>query len=143
MSILTNFEILVTCILIKNFDKKLLFSWINFNRFQCWFIFWTKLLILKPYYFKNWHKFWRKWLVWPKNVTYQNILKIIFLNSILGLLSEEKVEKLGTPLDTISNHLANVLSYEPDERDMILMRHEVSLSQLSVESWEDFEFSNS
>ena len=64
------------------------------------------------------------------------------MNSILGLLSEEKVEKLGTPLDTISNHLANVLSYEPDERDMILMRHEVRLSQLSVESWEDFEFSN-
>jgi alpha-aminoadipic semialdehyde synthase len=43
----------------------------------------------------------------------------------LGLLSEEKVEKLGTPLDTLSHHLANVLSYEPDERDMILMRHEV------------------
>merc|ERR1739844_567867 len=43
----------------------------------------------------------------------------------LGLLSEEKVEKLGTPLDTISHHLANVLSYEPDERDMVLMRHEV------------------
>lgn len=43
----------------------------------------------------------------------------------LGLLSEEKVEKLGTPLDTLSHHLANVLSYEPDERDMVLMRHEV------------------
>lgn len=43
----------------------------------------------------------------------------------LGLLSEEKVDKLGTPLDTISNHLASTLAYEPHERDMILMRHEV------------------
>ena len=43
----------------------------------------------------------------------------------LGLLSEEKVERLGTPLDTISNHLASTLSYETGERDMILMRHEV------------------
>ena len=44
----------------------------------------------------------------------------------LGLLSEEKVEKLGSPLDTISFHLANVLAYEKEERDMILMRHDVS-----------------
>ena len=43
----------------------------------------------------------------------------------LGLLSEEKVERLGTPLDTVSNHLAGILSYDPEERDMILMRHEV------------------
>ena len=44
----------------------------------------------------------------------------------MGLLSEEKVEKLGSPLDTISNHLASTLSYGPAERDMILMRHDVS-----------------
>ena len=44
----------------------------------------------------------------------------------MGLLSEEKVEKLGSPLDTISNHLASTLSYGPSERDMILMRHDVS-----------------
>lgn len=43
----------------------------------------------------------------------------------LGLLSEEKVERLGTPLDTVSNHLASILSYDSEERDMILMRHEV------------------
>lgn len=43
----------------------------------------------------------------------------------LGLLSEEKVERLGSPLDTISFHLANVLAFEKDERDMILMRHDV------------------
>ena len=44
----------------------------------------------------------------------------------MGLLSEEKVEKLGSPLDTISNHLASTLSYGPFEREMILMRHDVS-----------------
>ena len=48
----------------------------------------------------------------------------------MGLLSEEKVEKLGSPLDTISNHLASILSYDPSERDMILMRHDVSMQGL-------------
>jgi len=43
----------------------------------------------------------------------------------LGLLSDDPVEKLGSPLDTLSRHLANRLAYEPGERDMILMRHEV------------------
>ena len=55
----------------------------------------------------------------------------------LGLLSEEKVERLGTPLDTVSNHLASILSYDSEERDMILMRHEVkgkNLGQFSGES---------
>ena len=44
----------------------------------------------------------------------------------LGLLSEDPVEKLGSPLDTLSRHLALRLAYEQGERDMILMRHEVS-----------------
>merc|ERR1712223_202545 len=43
----------------------------------------------------------------------------------LGLLSEDPVEKLGSPLDTLSRHLALRLAYEQGERDMILMRHEV------------------
>ena len=50
----------------------------------------------------------------------------------LGLLSEEKVEKLGSPLDTISFHLANVLAYEKEERDMILMRHDVSKERCTM-----------
>ena len=44
----------------------------------------------------------------------------------LGLLSEDPVERLGSPLDTLSRHLALRLAYEQGERDMILMRHEVS-----------------
>ena len=43
----------------------------------------------------------------------------------LGLLSDEMLDKAGSPLDTLSNHLAGKLAYEPGERDMILMRHEV------------------
>ena len=43
----------------------------------------------------------------------------------LGLLSDDPVERLGSPLDTLSRHLALRLAYEPGERDMILMRHEV------------------
>lgn len=43
----------------------------------------------------------------------------------LGLLSEDPITKLSSPLDTLSNHLASKLSYEPGERDLILMRHEV------------------
>ena len=45
----------------------------------------------------------------------------------LGLLSEDLLEKAGSPLDTLSNHLAGELAYDAGERDMILMRHEVSL----------------
>lgn len=44
----------------------------------------------------------------------------------LGLISDEKVEKFGSPLDTISNHLASILSFDAGERDMVLMRHEVN-----------------
>ena len=44
----------------------------------------------------------------------------------LGLLSDDPLEKLGTPLDTLSSHLARQLSYEAGERDLILMRHEAS-----------------
>ena len=43
----------------------------------------------------------------------------------LGLLSEGSLAKAGSPLDTLSNHLASTLAYDAGERDMILMRHEV------------------
>ena len=75
-------------------------------------------------------------------VFYDNLLEMITerigsasrTNALVqvGLLSEEKVEKLGSPLDTISNHLASILSYDPSERDMILMRHDVSILGVHV-----------
>ena len=88
----------------------------------------------------TWRQLMCKMLGLPSDtIFYDNLLEMITerIGSVsrtnalvqLGLLSEEKVEKLGTPLDTISNHLASVLSYEQNERDMILMRHDVSNKQ--------------
>jgi len=45
----------------------------------------------------------------------------------LGLLSDQPMQKCGSPLDTVSQHLANQLVYEKNERDMILMRHEITV----------------
>ncbi|GFR85423.1 alpha-aminoadipic semialdehyde synthase, mitochondrial [Elysia marginata] len=51
------------------------------------------------------------------------------LNCILnlGLISEDVIDKKGTPIDTLSNYLAKRLAYAPHERDMILMRHDVGI----------------
>lgn len=43
----------------------------------------------------------------------------------LGFCSDELIAKKGSPLDTMSHHLAHRLNYGKGERDMILMRHEV------------------
>ena len=70
------------------------------------------------------------------SVFYDNLLEMIServgggprrINAIvqLGLLSEDQVERLGTPLDTLSHHLAKRLAFEPKERDLLLLRHEV------------------
>ena len=72
------------------------------------------------------------------SVFYDNLVEMIAervgggprrVNSIiqLGLLSEDVVERLGTPLDTLSHHLAKKLAFEPKERDLLLLRHEVTL----------------
>lgn len=45
----------------------------------------------------------------------------------LGLLSEDPVERLGTPLDALSHHLANRLAYESKERDLLLLRHDITI----------------
>ncbi|GFO42771.1 alpha-aminoadipic semialdehyde synthase, mitochondrial [Plakobranchus ocellatus] len=45
----------------------------------------------------------------------------------LGLLSEDKIDKKGSPIGTLSNYLSKKLSYAPHERDMILMRHDVGI----------------
>ena len=49
----------------------------------------------------------------------------LFFQFQLGLLSEDAVERLGTPLDSLSHHLAKKLAFEPKERDLLLLRHEV------------------
>merc|ERR1719489_331066 len=45
----------------------------------------------------------------------------------LGFLSDEPIAKMGSPLDSMSAHLAGRLNYAKGERDMILMRHEVTV----------------
>ncbi|CAF4383073.1 unnamed protein product, partial [Rotaria sp. Silwood2] len=51
----------------------------------------------------------------------------------LGLLSEDiLVEKRSNPLDTLSNWLAKRLSYGPNERDIVILHHEVGVTWPSV-----------
>ncbi|KAH7976771.1 hypothetical protein HPB52_019157 [Rhipicephalus sanguineus] len=50
----------------------------------------------------------------------------IFLRN-LGLLDDTPVEKKNTPLDTLIFHLSNRLAYEPGERDLVIMRHDIGI----------------
>ena len=50
----------------------------------------------------------------------------------LGLTSDKPVEKMGSPLNTLSNHLAQVLNFGSDEKDLLLMRHAVGIRFSSV-----------
>lgn len=43
----------------------------------------------------------------------------------LGLLSDCPVAKAGSPLKALAEHLSSKLAYGTDERDMIIMRHEI------------------
>lgn len=45
----------------------------------------------------------------------------------LGLLEEEEIVKLSTPLDTLTYYLANKLTFSPGERDVIIMRHDIGI----------------
>ncbi|KAK6638413.1 hypothetical protein RUM44_008842 [Polyplax serrata] len=45
----------------------------------------------------------------------------------LGLLENDKVIKLNTPLDTVSHYLSKKLVLEPQDRDIILLRHEIGI----------------
>lgn len=45
----------------------------------------------------------------------------------LGLLKEDPVLKLNTPLDTLCNYLSKKLRLEANERDLIILRHDVGI----------------
>lgn len=45
----------------------------------------------------------------------------------LGLLKEDPVLKLNTPLDTLSHYLSKKLVYEKNERDLIILRHDIGI----------------
>merc|ERR1712025_725356 len=53
--------------------------------------------------------------------------KIITTIENLGLMSELPIKKKSSPIDTLSHHLNERLLYGKGERDMILMRHEVTI----------------
>jgi len=73
----------------------------------------------------------------PTDMFYDNLLELMAerlgsqerVKAIvdLGLCSESQVEKLGSPLNTLSHHLAKVLRYDPGERDMLLLRHDITI----------------
>ena len=53
----------------------------------------------------------------------------------MGLLSDDAhVEKHVNPLDTLSAHLAKRLSFGPNERDIVIMHHEVGVRWPSASS---------
>ncbi|XP_018397271.1 PREDICTED: alpha-aminoadipic semialdehyde synthase, mitochondrial [Cyphomyrmex costatus] len=45
----------------------------------------------------------------------------------LGLLEEDLVLKLNTPLDTLTHYLSKKLSFEKNERDLVILRHDVGI----------------
>ncbi|CAH1999537.1 unnamed protein product [Acanthoscelides obtectus] len=45
----------------------------------------------------------------------------------LGLLDDKLVVKKGTPLDTLTHYLTSKLSLEKDERDLVILRHDIGI----------------
>ncbi|KAL1420475.1 hypothetical protein MTO96_024297 [Rhipicephalus appendiculatus] len=65
-----------------------------------------------------------------KNLIYDRVDKCDFRTKAiedLGLLDDIPVEKKNTPLDTLIFHLSNRLAYEPGERDLVIMRHDIGI----------------
>ncbi|KAK8788251.1 hypothetical protein V5799_021969 [Amblyomma americanum] len=65
-----------------------------------------------------------------KNLIYERVDKCEFRTKAiedLGLLDDIPVEKKDTPLDTLIFYLSNKLAYEPGERDLVIMRHDIGI----------------
>ncbi|KAB0795235.1 hypothetical protein PPYR_12074 [Photinus pyralis] len=45
----------------------------------------------------------------------------------LGLLTDAKVVKCGSPLDTLTYHLSIKLNLQNDERDLVILRHDIGI----------------
>jgi len=45
----------------------------------------------------------------------------------LGLLQEDLIVKLNTPLDTLTHYLSKKLYYEKNERDLVILRHDIGI----------------
>ncbi|XP_025093676.1 alpha-aminoadipic semialdehyde synthase, mitochondrial-like [Pomacea canaliculata] len=81
---------------------------------------------------------WREFLSWLARGSYDDKeLESVLLSRVgnshsrldtlkeLGLLSDTKVDKKGTPIDTLCHYLQQKLSYAPGERDMVIMVNEL------------------
>ncbi|VVC45324.1 Saccharopine dehydrogenase, NADP binding domain,NAD(P)-binding domain,Saccharopine dehydrogenase, C- [Cinara cedri] len=71
------------------------------------------------------------------DIFYENLLSKVadrigqsFLDKVvdLGLLTEEPVLKLGSPLDTFSQFIASKLSLSKSERDLVVLYHDIGVS---------------
>ncbi|CAD1468806.1 unnamed protein product, partial [Heterotrigona itama] len=71
------------------------------------------------------------------NIFYENLKRKLaeMLNSEesvktiedLGLLEEDLVLKLNTPLDTLTHYLSKKLCYDKNERDLVILRHDIGI----------------
>ncbi|XP_077536251.1 alpha-aminoadipic semialdehyde synthase, mitochondrial-like [Haemaphysalis longicornis] len=65
-----------------------------------------------------------------KNLIYERVDKCEFRTKAienLGLIDDTPIEKKNTPLQTLIFHLSNRLAYEPGERDVVIMRHDIGI----------------
>lgn len=71
-----------------------------------------------------------------RDTYYENIKSHVFellgqdedkLNTVeeIGLFSDDLVIKMGNPLDTLANYMAKRFAYGPNERDIVIMHHNI------------------
>jgi alpha-aminoadipic semialdehyde synthase len=64
-----------------------------------------------------------------KNLIYERVGNEFRVEAIekLGLLEDEPIAKLNTPIDTMTYFLSKKLAYKANERDLIIMRHDIGI----------------
>jgi alpha-aminoadipic semialdehyde synthase len=64
-----------------------------------------------------------------KNLIYERVGNEFRVDAIekLGLFEDEPIAKLNTPIDTMTYFLSKKLAYKANERDLIIMRHDIGI----------------
>ncbi|CAG0923326.1 unnamed protein product [Notodromas monacha] len=85
----------------------------------------------------SWRKFVCEQIGKSEDTLYENVkkelenvvgsAKIVDALEQLGLLSEDPVDKFDSPLDTLSNYLSNRLKLGPQDRDIVILRHDIGV----------------
>ncbi len=101
------------------------------ERFYVWFILFKTWYIFKYTSFNysstitKWKSIENYWTVIKKTRIIINLFTFIRL----GLLSDDiLVEKRSNPLDTLSNWLSKRLAYSTNERDIVILHHQVGVT---------------